>query len=190
MLRFDSTIDRFVLNSRLRLKQPIHKFHHEAGTLTANLNEKISLLSDPATQILVSTHQPNLFPYSGVCKKIVLLETLKNTIQKIDQNKKIINLFIVIDHEFADDRWVRHAQLPSIHHPSGILQLTAPVSKSEKRQLIKNIGKPSSSVLAEWKKHIRSSIRHMSDSPLIASPSAATSLSNLRESELFNNFDC
>jgi hypothetical protein len=189
MLRFDSTIDRFVLNSRLKLKQPIHKFHHEAGTLTANLNEKISLLSDPATQILVSTHQPNLFPYSGVCKKIVLLETLKNTIQKIDQNKKIINLFIVIDHEFADDRWVRHAQLPSIHHPSGILQLTAPVSKSEKRQLIKNIGKPSSSVLAEWKKHIRSSIRHMSDSPLIASPSAATSLSNLRESELFNNFD-
>jgi hypothetical protein len=192
MLRFgNTTIDQFVLNNRFKLKQAIQKFHHQAGTLTANLSEKISLLTDPTTQILVSTHQPNLFPYSGVCKKIVLLETLKNALQKIDQNKKIINLFIVIDHEFADDRWVRHAQLPSIHHPSGILQLTAPVSRKEKRQLIKNIGKPSSSVLSEWERRIRSSIRYMLDSPIMASPLAnsATSLSNLRGSELLSNFD-
>ena len=71
----------FVLRNRVMLKSFIRKFHLEAGTLTDKVGESIELLDDPTTKIAVSTHQPNLFAYGGVFKKIVMLETLKRAIE-------------------------------------------------------------------------------------------------------------
>jgi hypothetical protein len=181
------TADPFVSSNRIKLKPSIHRFHSEADTLSSIVSKHIDLLNDPGTQILVSMHQPNLFPYGGIYKKIVLLETLKRKLEEANSNNKIINLFIVIDHEFVDDRWVCHAQLPDIHHPSGILQLTFPALKSQKRWLIKNVDKPSIMILDRWRKQIRSWIR---ETLLIPKSNQSDMMSlNFNKSEILDNFD-
>ncbi|WP_148681101.1 hypothetical protein [Candidatus Nitrososphaera gargensis] len=179
--------DPFVLGNRIKLKSSIRRFHSEADTLSSVVSKHIDLLGDPFTQILVSMHQPNLFPYGGIYKKIVLLETLKKKLEEADPNGKIINLFIVIDHEFVDDRWICHAQLPDVHHPSGIMQLTYPIVKSQKRWLVKNVDKPSLMMLDRWRKQIRSWIRETLLVP--KSSQTGTTLLNFNKSKVLDNFD-
>lgn len=146
----------FVLQNRRMLKSFIKKFHLEAGTISNNIEDNIMLLDDPSTIILVSTHQPNLFAYGGVFKKIVLLEALKNFVQTLDKRKKIVNLFLIIDHDFVDELWVRLAQLPSMQHSSGIMELRLPVSESQRWKMVCNIPRPRQAIITGWKHQIRS----------------------------------
>lgn len=149
----------FVLHNRVMLKSFVKKFHSEAGTLTGRVRSSIELLDDPAAKIVVSTHQPNLFAYGGVFKKIVLLETLKNSVEGIDSDAKIVNLFLVVDHDFVDESWVRLAQLPSMHHSSGIMELRLPVSESKRWQMVCNMPVPNQTVVRSWKRQVKSWIK-------------------------------
>ena len=153
-----------ILKNRIKLKYFINKFHSEAGTLNPNIQDSIELLKNPSTEIFVSIHQPNLFSYSGVFKKIVLLEALKNTIQNKISSKKIINLFLIVDHDFMDEIWVRVAQIPSVNHTSGILEIRLPVDNSKRWQLICNMPLFSRTILDKWKKEINSWIKNSSSS--------------------------
>jgi hypothetical protein len=155
----DHPVNHVILNNRAKLQKFIDKFHLEANTMTSGVSSNIKLLNLPTTKILVSIHQPNLFAYSGVFKKIVLLETLKNTIEKNDPDKKIINLFLIVDHDFMNGSWVRLAQLPSIRHSSGILELRLPVSNSMRWKMISNMPIPGRTILEYWRKQINSWIR-------------------------------
>jgi hypothetical protein len=155
----DHPVNHVILNNRAKLQKFIDKFHLEANTMTSGVSSNIKLLNLPTTKILVSIHQPNLFAYSGVFKKIVLLETLKNTIEKNDPDKKIINLFLIVDHDFMDESWVRLAQLPSIRHSSGILELRLPVSNSMRWKMVSNMPIPGRTILEYWRKQINSWIR-------------------------------
>ena len=69
-------------------------------------------IQDPSAQILISIHQPNLFAYGGVFKKIVLLQTIKSMLQQGNDpsTTRFINLFLIVDHDFMDDVWIRVAQ--------------------------------------------------------------------------------
>jgi len=149
----------FNLNNKLKLRKAVSNFHRGANTLTLKVIDAIEILTDPSTQIFVSTHQPNLFAYGGIFKKIVLLQTLKYTLENVDRNQRIINLFIIIDHDFMDETWIRVAQLPSIRHNSGILDLRFPVSKSKKWILVCNMPLPGRMILDKWKGQIMSSTR-------------------------------
>ena len=153
-----------ILKNRIKLKYFINKFHSEAGTLNPNIQDSIELLKNPSTEIFVSIHQPNLFSYSGVFKKIVLLEALKNTIQNKISSKKIINLFLIVDHDFMNEIWVRVAQIPSVNHTSGILEIRLPVDNSKRWQLICNMPLFSRTILDKWKKEINSWIKNSSSS--------------------------
>ena len=153
-----------ILKNRIKLKYFINKFHSEAGTLNPNIQDSIELLKNPSTEIFVSIHQPNLFSYSGVFKKIVLLEALKNIIQNKISSKKIINLFLIVDHDFMDEIWVRVAQIPSVNHTSGILEIRLPVDNSKRWQLICNMPLFSRTILDKWKKEINSWIKNSSSS--------------------------
>ena len=155
-------VDNNVLQNRSRLAPFIHKFHSEADTLHDNIQNQGALLSDPATMLFVSTHQPNLFAYGGVFKKVVLLETLKKTIEKHKEGKRIINLFVIIDHDFIDEIWMRRAQLPSFHHSSGLLQLRFPVNRLKKWQMVCNIPRPRETTLYNWKRDTISWIKKSS----------------------------
>ena len=149
----------FVLRNRVMLKSFIKKFHLEAGTLTDKVGGSIELLDDPTTKIAVSTHQPNLFAYGGVFKKIVLLEALKETVERRDRDSKVVNLFLIVDHDFVDESWVRMAQLPSMQHSSGIMELRLPVSESERWRMVSSMPVPNQMIVHGWKRQVKSWIR-------------------------------
>jgi len=149
----------FVLRNRVALASFIRKFHVQAGTLTADVESRISLLDDPTAQIVVSTHQPNLFAYGGIFKKIVLLETLKDVIEKLDSSRKIVNLFLIVDHDFIDESWIRLAQLPSMQHSSGIMELRLPVGELERWQMVCNMPVPGQAIVGNWKRQLKSWIK-------------------------------
>ena len=59
----------FVMRNRALLKPFARRFHEQAGTLTAAVQDSLALLDDPTAQTVLSTHQPNLFSYGGIFKK-------------------------------------------------------------------------------------------------------------------------
>lgn len=165
LLQRNEIIDDLKLENRVKLKKFIQKFHSQSQTGTSGMGEHIAMLDDKNTKIIVSIHQPNLFAYSGVFKKIVMAETLKRIIQESDRSKKIVTLFIIVDHDFINEFWVRSAELPSSLHPSGKFQLRLPVSKSSRWQMICNVPTPSRLVLEEWNQRIRTWIKRSSSTP-------------------------
>ena len=170
-------ISEYGLNNRLKLREAVSNFHRNAHTLTSKVVNAIENLQDPATQIFVSTHQPNLFAYGGIFKKIVLLQTLKHRLENIEINQRIINLFIIIDHDFMDETWIRLAQLPSIRHNSGILDLRFPINNSKKWLLVCNMPRPGRTILHRWNRQIISWIR------------SSQSNYEFNKSELLSNLD-
>ncbi len=167
----------FVLNNRYKLQILIKNFHRDAATMTAAVTDKLKLLIDPKTQIFVSIHQPNLFAYGGVFKKIVLLQTLMRKVQEHDSVNKFVNFFLIVDHDFMDDTYIRLAELPSIRHSSGKLELRMPVSESKRWQLVCNMPLPGRTVLDHWKFQIYSWIKN-SLSSLCPKPHKFTILDN------------
>jgi len=62
--------------------------------MTSAVRDGLTLLDKPTTKIFVMAHQPNLSAYSGVFKKIVLLQTLKNLTERQDGHSKKSSQFI------------------------------------------------------------------------------------------------
>jgi hypothetical protein len=170
----------FIVKNRTTLAKFINKFHLEADTMTSKVRHSIKLLNDPNTKLLVSAHQPNLFAYGGVFKKIVLLHTLQNVLKQYNSEIKIVNLFLIADHDFMEELWTRYAQLPNVQQSSGILELRMPVNNSHKQQMMCNISIPERSILDNWKKQILSWIDANCSSSLLCSSE--------RKSHLLENF--
>jgi hypothetical protein len=148
-----------VLDNRLKLRKYIEEFHFEANTDTAKVSDRCDLLCDPDTEIITSIHQPNLFAYGGVFKKIVLSQNIKRAVEEQNSKKKIIDLFLIVDHDFMDDEWIRVAQLPSIHHSDGILELRLPITNSNRWRIVSQMPLPNHTLLHYWRRQINSWIR-------------------------------
>ena len=178
---FNKTVDDFdVLSNRVKIQKSITDFHHSADTITNEVNNGIKLLNLPDTQIFVTTHQPNLFAYSGVFRKIVLIQTLKNEIERQQKTKRhIVNVFIIIDHDFMNEIWIRRAQLPSIRHTKGILEIKLSINKSNKWNMVCKTPLPRREIMDYWKKQIKSWIKNLSTSPSLQSS----------KKDLFANFE-
>ena len=166
----------YTLTNREHLSEYVRKFHTAANTLTPAVNSAIGLLSDPSSKLLVSIHQPNLFAYGGVYKKIVLLETLKGLAESKKPNSKLVNLFLIVDHDFLDDIWMRTAQLPSIRNKGGVLEIRTPVSNTKRWQMVCNTPPPHKQILESWRKQLKLWIKN-----------AATN--NFDKSVLLRNFE-
>jgi hypothetical protein len=166
----------YTLANRKHLGQFIKQFHNQADTINSKISDSINLLDDPSSKILVSIHQPNLFAYSGVYKKIILLETLRTMAESRSPETKLINLFLIVDHDFLEDMWIRMAQLPSIRHRSGILEIRAPINNSKRWQMVCNSAPPPKNILDSWKRQVKHWIRN-------------ASTKTIDESILLRNFD-
>ena len=166
----------YTLTNREHLAEYVRRFHTAANTLTTAVNSAIGLLSDPSSKLLVSIHQPNLFAYGGVYKKIVLLETLKGLAESKKPNFKLVNLFLIVDHDFLDDIWMRTAQLPSIRNKGGVLEIRTPVSNTKRWQMVCNTPPPHKQILESWRKQLKLWIKN-----------AATN--NFDKSVLLRNFE-
>ena len=147
-----------VLSSRSKLAKHIAAFHSQAGTDFPAVDQNRMNMQDPAAQILVSIHQPNLFAYGGVFKKVVLLQTIKSILEKgndvSNTNTRFINLFLIVDHDFMDDVWIRVAQLPSVRHSDGILELRMPITASNRWKLVRNMEVPPLTIVDHWSKQV------------------------------------
>jgi hypothetical protein len=145
-----------IIDNRIKLQKAIDKFQSQAGTVTSAVTDSLMSLDNPATKIFVSIHQPNLFAYSGVFKKIVLLQSLKNMIERQEGHNRIktVNLFLIADHDFLDEIWIRLAQLPSIKHSLGRLELRLPVSISNRWKMVCNAPIPGKTILENWRQQI------------------------------------
>jgi len=155
--------DPIVLTNRIKLQNFVKNFHQDANTMTEGVNSSIKLLDLPDTLVFVTTHQPNLFSYGGIFKKIVLIKTLKDELERQHKTeKKIVNLFIILDHDFMDEIWIRRAQLPSIRHSKGILELQFHINKSNKWNMVSKMPLPGRETLDYWRGQIKSWIKNLS----------------------------
>ena len=176
-----SLVNDYIIENRLKLARQSLEFHSQAGTLTNYVRDRIDLLKDREAEIIVSIHQPNPFAYGGVFKKIVLLQTIKALLERPTHNKKIINLFLIIDHDFMGELWTRVAQLPSIRHSSGVLELRMPVKTSKRWQMLYKMPPPGASTVDQWKKQLLVWIKNSSSMLSSSRTQKARLLSNLEQ---------
>lgn len=137
--------------NRKNLRHAITSFHQKAGTLTFKVNSQLNLLEENNPKIIVAIHQPNLFAYSGVFKKIVMMETISKYMPNSDLS---LPLFIIIDHDFMDDSWVHVAKLPSIRNTSGIFDIRYPMNDSKRWKLICKTDPPTHALVKYWEDQI------------------------------------
>lgn len=151
-----------ILSNRRKLAKHIADFHGEAGTDFSAVNQNRMNMQERSSRILVAIHQPNLFAYSGVFKKIVLLQTIKSMLEKENNatDTKFINLFLIVDHDFMDDVWMRVAQLPSVRYSDGILELRMPVTSSNRWKLVRNMEVPPVTIVDHWRTKVASWIKN------------------------------
>jgi len=145
-------LDKETLSNRKYLREAIYSFHNKSGTLTSKVKDQINLIESEKLKIMVAIHQPNLFAFSGVFKKIVMLETISNHLEKSDVPS--LPLFLIIDHDFMDDSWVHVAKLPSIRNSSGILDIRYPMNNHKRWKLICKTDPPTHSLVNYWENQV------------------------------------
>ena len=154
-------IDEFVGSNRELLRKVITNFHAKAKTLNEKTINQIDSLSDKKLKIIVGIHQPNLFAFSGVFKKIVLLESLANHSKR--ENYTIVPLFLIVDHDFMDDKWMHIAKLPSIRSSTGVLDLRYPINDSKRWKISSMTDSPTRSLINHWENQIYNWIKNNKD---------------------------
>ncbi len=150
-------VDENIFVNRHNLKDAVYNFHQKSGTLTSNVKNQIDLLNDEHLKIVVAIHQPNLFAFGGVFKKIIFLETISKYLE--NSRYSILPLFLIIDHDFMDDSWVHVAKLPSVRNTSGILDLRYPMNNSKRWKIICKTNPPTHSLVSYWENQIYTWIR-------------------------------
>lgn len=146
------SFNEYSLENRRNLISVINDFHNKAGTLTESTRKRINLLNNKDAKIIVAIHQPNLFAFGGVFKKIVLLETLAQKLEK--SNTLVIPLFLIIDHDFMDDKWMHTAKLPNMRSANGILDLRYPINEYKRWKISCKTEPPTQSILNSWENQI------------------------------------
>lgn len=146
--------NKTMLVKRSAFVEHAETFHREA---------RIPFDADYRGIILMSAHQPNLFPYSGVVRKLVLVhavaEQLRNTL-----NSPVMELFCFADQDFADERYFREAQLPSVRSKSGTLELRLAVPPAYGKKLMRAVPKPDEAQIERLKDQIERWIKESTES--------------------------
>lgn len=139
-----------VRKRRADLSGFVEKFHKECGTLTPEVREKLDVLEGGDCVVVMSAHQPNLFAYSGVVRKITLISVLTKELEK-RLGVPVVNFFGFADQDFTDDRWVKTSLLPAVLRRDGLLSIHI---KLPEKVLLNSVPKPPRSLLEHWKKQI------------------------------------
>ena len=147
---YDYLTSKQTLKTRESLSEYIEKFHRDAGTLTNQVINKISDLRCDGSILLMTAHQPNLFPYSGVIRKATLLYALQYELEK-NLDIPTVSYFAVADQDFSGDRWRKSSELPDISRKDGVLTLSISIPDD---LLILSVSKPDKKKLVEWKKEL------------------------------------
>ena len=136
--------DRAMRSKRKAFAEHVSTFHKDS---------RIPLQADYEGIVLMSAHQPNFLPYSGVVRKVVLVHAVAEQLrERLDC--PVIELFCFADQDFADERWFREAQLPSVRNRHGRLTLHLSVGPTYYSKLMRVVPKPDSDEVAKLKSDI------------------------------------
>ena len=125
-------------------------FHSQCGTLHPSVQKRIEDLRGGMGLVVMTAHQPNLFPYDGVMRKATLAFVLA---KKLEQKLgvPVVSVFGIADQDFGADRWVKTMMLPDAERRDGILELRLSVPE---KLMLNRVQKPSENTLSLWKKEI------------------------------------
>ncbi|MCK4827115.1 hypothetical protein KA005_65895 [bacterium] len=145
-------VSEHALKSRTCTAQKMKDFHKKAGTYTDSIKTALDTLSNPDALVIEVAHQPNIFPYAGYFKKIVLGHMIAETIRE-QTNLPVVEIFGIVDQDFASPKWFRNTYLPDINAGDGILALKVQVSK-KRIDAMYTIEKPTNDLLNKWKNNL------------------------------------
>jgi len=117
-------------------------------------DSQIPLQADFEGIVLMSAHQPNFLPYSGVVRKVVLVHAVAEQLRKM-LDTPVTELFCFADQDFARERWFREAQLPSVRNRNGVFNLRLSVSSTYYNKIMRAVPKPSNDELTKLKKELK-----------------------------------
>lgn len=132
------------------------KFHHDAG---------ISYTDSSVTEsciVLESGHQPNFFPHSGVWKKALLLNYLKNHLKEHHEN--VIALFGFADQNISTAKLLYENHIPSVNK-TGAEKIGIKLNDEQRWQCFNAIQKPEKET---WDAEIRRILSLYSDQAKLA----------------------
>ena len=144
-----SELERVRLN-RSRLSDLVSVFHEQCGTLTPSVKKRLEDLKSQQCIVLMTAHQPNFFPYSGVLRKATLNFVLGKKLEEL-LRIPVVNFFGIADQDFTNDKWVRSCELPAVRRSGGLLSIKA---KLPEKLMLNKVPKPSEDLLSEWKSEI------------------------------------
>jgi hypothetical protein len=139
-----------VCQTRSSLSRFAKVFHEQCGTLTPSVKKHLEDLTDGHCIVLMTAHQPNFFPYSGVLRKATLNFMLGKKLEAL-LGIPVVNFFGIADQDFTDDRWVRSCELPAVQRSGGLLSMEV---KLPEKLMLNKVPKPSRDVLSQWKSEI------------------------------------
>ncbi len=148
----DSAWKRRVLTNRKKLAQHIEKFHRTSGTLTPGVQQKLDVLrSKEECVFLMTAHQTNFMPYSGVVRKTTLMHAVKEKLKKMS-GVEVVEFYGIANQDIASSwPWLKMTQLPSIFHKNGIFELSYPLKKGYEKKIHAAVPKPAWSDIAKWR---------------------------------------
>jgi hypothetical protein len=117
-------------------------------------DSRIPLDADYEGIFLMTAHQPNFFPYSGVVRKAVLMHAVAENLRE-SLNCPVMELFCFADQDFADERWFREAQLPSVRNRNGTLSLYLSIAETYKNKILRAVPKPENNEIEKIKNEIQ-----------------------------------
>jgi hypothetical protein len=144
-----------VRQTRSKLSGFARAFHEQCGTLTPSVKNSLEDLKSGHCVVLMTAHQPNFFPYSGVLRKATLNFLLGQKLEEL-LGVPVVNFFGIADQDFTDDPWVKSAILPDVERRDGILELRLDLPE---KMIFNKIEKPSKTILDGWYEEIESWFR-------------------------------
>lgn len=126
-------------------------FHLHAGTDTPPVQSALKVL--PNSLILRTAHQPNIFPYLGVCAQPLSVHALAAQLETVHK-MNTVELFLLVDDDDASDRRFKTAHLPDPCRRGGSATLSAANSYKYRGRAMWSVPLPSMTQLDNWLKII------------------------------------
>ncbi len=143
-------------SNRKKLTKHITLFHRHAGTLTDGVCEGLDILDEQRDCIfLMTAHQTNFIPYSGVVRKTTLMDAVKKKLEKIC-DVPVVEFYGIADQDMASSwPWLKKTQLPSIFHKDGVFELSYEVTRDYDVKIHSAVPKPGKDEISKWNTGVR-----------------------------------
>jgi hypothetical protein len=142
--------EQHIRENRARLSGFAEIFHKECGTYLPSVQKRIEDLRNGVGVVLMTAHQPNLFAYSGVFRKVALNFFLAKKLED-RLGVPVVNFFGIADQDFTDDRWVRSCQLPAVQRSGGALSIEIDLPR---KLMLNMVAKPPLGLLKKWRAEV------------------------------------